>query len=165
VVQKEQEKFMQKAWQQVERVYEGNRKIRNFQFIMQVSAFYNAQFFIKLPPEKLLAVTTMVHAKVMGSPTTIRQQLLESRLKTPVFSAAFRRLSRPTGKLAQRLSTAGDPFDYSGLVTAINDGRITPAPPRGVPDGIPSVDDLAQHIQPRTFPAWLRWLMKNRYGF
>jgi hypothetical protein len=162
VVQKDQEKFMRKAWQQVERVYEGNRKIRNFQFIMQVSALYNAQFFVKLAPEKLLAVTTMVHAKVMGSPTTIRQQLIESRLKTPVFSAAFRRLLRPSGKLARRLSVAGEPFDYSGLVTAINDGRITPAPPRGVPDGIPSVDELARQIQPRTFSAWLRWLMKNR---
>lgn len=129
---------------------------------MQVSARYNAQFFTKLAPEKLLAVTTMVHSKVMGSPTTIRQQLLESRLKTPVFSAAFRRLSRPTGKLAQRLSVAGEPFDYSGLVNAINDGRITPAPLRGVPDGIPSVENLATKIQPRTLPAWLRWLMKNR---
>lgn len=162
VVQKDQEKFMQKAWQQVEKVYEGNRKIRNFQFIMQVSALYNAQFFIKLPPQKLLAVTTMVHAKVMGSPTTIRQQLLESRLKTPVFSAAFRRLARPSGKLAQRLNVTGESFDYSGLVSAINEGKITPAPPRGVPDGIPSVDDLAHKIQPRSFPAWLRWLMRNR---
>lgn len=162
VVQKDQDKFMQKAWRQVERVYEGNRKIRNFQFIMQVSAFYNAQFFVKLAPEKLLAVTTMVHGRVMGSPTTIRQQLLESRLKTPVFSAAFRRLARPAGKLAQRLSFAGEAFDYSGLVTAINYDRITPAPPRGIPDGIPSVDDLARQIQGGTIPAWLRWLMQNR---
>ena len=162
VVQKEQEKFMQKAWQQVEKVYEGNRKIRNFQFILQVSSLYNAQFFVNLAPEKLLGVTTMIHAKVMGSPTTIRQQLLESRLKTPVFSAAFRRLARPAGKLAQRLRVAEESFEYSGLVRAINDGRITPAPPRGVPDGIPSVDDLAQQIQPQTFPAWLRWLMRNR---
>ena len=52
VIQKDQEKFMQKAWQQVEKVYEGNRKIRNFQFIMQVSAFYNAQFFVKLRSRK-----------------------------------------------------------------------------------------------------------------
>jgi hypothetical protein len=162
VVQKHQETFMQKAWQQVEKVYEGNRKIRNFQFIMQVSAFYNAKFFVKLAPEKLLAVTSMVHAKVLGSPTTIRQQLLESRLKTPVFSAAFRRLSRPAGKLAQRLSVDGEPFDYSGLVNAVNEGRISPAPPRVVPAGIPSVDDLAGRIRPRTLPAWLRWLMQNR---
>lgn len=162
VIQKNQDKFMQNAWQQVEKVYEANRKIRNFQFIMQVSAFYHERFFAKLPPEKLLAVTAMVHAKVLGSPTTVRQQLLESRLTTPVFSAAFRRLARPAGKLAQRLSIAEEPFDYSGLVTALNDGKITPAPPRGVPDGIPSIDDLAQKIQPRSFPAWLLWLMKNR---
>lgn len=161
VVQKEQERFMQKAWQQVERVYEGNRKIRNFQFTMQVSALYNSQFFVKLVPEKLLAVTTMLHAKILGSPTTIRQQLLESRLRAPVFSASFRRLARPSGKLAQRLGV-DEPFDYAGLVNAINDGRINPAPPRGVPVGIPSVDDLAHQIQPRNFPAWLRWLMKNR---
>lgn len=162
VIQKNQDKFAQKAWQQIERVYEGNRKIRNFQFIMQVSAFYHAQFFARLVPEKLLAVTTLVHAKVLGSPTTIRQQLLDSRLKTPVFSAAFRRLARPAGKLAQRLGAAGEPFDYAGLVTAINDGRITPAPPRALPEGIPSVDDLAHQIQPATLPEWLRWLMQNR---
>ena len=107
VVQKDQEKFMQKAWQQVEKVYEANRKIRNFQFIMQVSAFYTRSSFLSsCAPEKLLATTTLVHAKVMGSPTTIRQQLIDSRLKTPVFSAAFRRLARPAGKLAQRLSAA-----------------------------------------------------------
>ena len=162
VVQKEQDKFMQKAWQQVERVYEGNRKIRTFQFIMQVSTLYHEKFFVKLPPEKLLAATTMVHAKILGSPTTIRQQLFESRLKTPVFSAAFRRMARPAGKLAKRLSVGGEQFDYAGLVTAINDGKISPAPPRGVPDGIPSVDDLAHQIQPRTLTPFLRWLIKNR---
>ena len=48
------------------------------------------------------------------------------------------------------------------MVNAINDGRITPAPPRSVPNGILSVDDLAKRIQPRTFPAWLSWLMRNR---
>jgi hypothetical protein len=148
VVQKTQETFMQKAWQQVERVYEGNRKIRSFQFVMQVSALYHQRFFVKLAPEKLLAATAMVHAKVMGSPSTIRQQLLESRLQAPVFSAAFRRLVRPAGKLARRLTTTkGEAFDYPGLVTALNYGKTTPAPPRGVPDGIPSVDDLAGRIK------------------
>jgi hypothetical protein len=39
---------------------------------------------------------------------------------------------------------------------------VTPAPPRGVPDGIPSVDDLAAAIQPQPLPAWLQWLIRNR---
>ncbi|MGE0469551.1 MAG: hypothetical protein AB7L09_12295 [Nitrospira sp.] len=162
VIQKNQEKFMQRAWQQVEKVYEANRIVRNVQFTIQVSSRYTAQFFAKLEPARLLAVTMPVHAKVLGSPTTIRQQLIESRLVTPVFSAPFRRLVRPTGKLAQRLSVGGQSFDYSQLVTAINEGRVTPAPPRAVPDGIPSVDDLARSIQPRLLPAWLLWVMRNR---
>ena len=45
VIQKNQEKFMQKAWQQVQKVYEANRKIRNFQFTMQVSARYHERSF------------------------------------------------------------------------------------------------------------------------
>lgn len=162
VVQKGQEKFMQRAWQQVQKVYEANRKIRNFQFILQVSARYTTQFFNKLSPEKFLAVSAPLHSKVMGSPTTIRQQLRESRLAPPVFSAAFRRLARPTGKLSRRLSQDGKTFDLPELVRAVNEGKITPAPPRDIPKGIPSVDDLAEKIQPRKFPPWLLWLMKNR---
>lgn len=159
VVQKDQEKFMQRAWKQVEKVYEANRKIRNFHFILQVSSLYTAQFFAKLEPAKLLAVTAPVHAKVLGSPTTIRQQLVTSRLNVPVFSSAFRRLARPAGKLSKRFEVGPD---YSALVNAVNEGKITPAPPREVPAGIPSVDDLATKIQPRKFPEWLQWLIKNR---
>jgi hypothetical protein len=161
VIQKNQEKFMQRAWQQVQKVYEGNRKIRFFLFFMEVSQHYSSQFFTQLTPTQLMALTSPIHAKIMGSPTTIRQQLIESRLKAPVFSPAFRRLVRPAGKLAQRLGAEDRPFDYSGLITELNEGRITPAPPRGVPNGIPSVDDWAKAIQPRSFPDWLRWLMHN----
>ena len=164
VVQKGQEKFMQKAWQQVQKVYEANRKIRNFQFFLQVSMRYTTHFFNKLEPEKLLAISAPVHARIMASPTTIRHQLNESRLAAPVLSAAFRRLARPTGKLARRLGGDERPFDFAELVTSVNDGRITPAPPRTVPEGLPSVDDLAGRIQPLKFPAWLQWLIKNRLG-
>lgn len=163
VIQKNQEKFVQRAWQQVQKVYEGNRKIRFFLFFMEVSLNYSTQFFTKLAPTQLMALTSPIHAKIMGSPTTIRQQLIESRLKAPVFSPAFRRLVRPAGKLAQRLGAEGRPFDYSGLITELNEGRITPAPPRGVPDGIPSVDDWAKAIQPLSFPDWFRWLMRNSF--
>ena len=99
---------MQRAWQQVQKVYEANRIVRGFQFIAQVSLRYTEKFFAVVPPAQLLAVTAAVHAKVLGSPTTIRQQLQSSRLRAPVFSSAFRRLARPAGKLAQRLSAHGN---------------------------------------------------------
>lgn len=162
VIQQNQDRLMQRAWQQVQKVYEANRIIRGFQFILQVSTRYTSQIVSKLPAEQLVAFTAPVHARVLGSPTTIRRQIADSRLAAPVFSAAFRRMARPAGKLAQRLRSGGSPLAYTSLVAAVNDGRVTPSPPRGVPDGIPSVDDLAAAIQPRPLPAWLRWIVRNR---
>lgn len=161
VVQSQQERLMQRAWQQVQKVFEANRQIRHVQFVLQVSLRYSAKFFATLPPPRLLAVTSAIHARVLGSPTTIRHQLRESRLLAPVFSPAFRRLTRPHGALAQRLGRAGTPLDFGALVDAVNSGRADPAQPRVVPAGLPSVDDLAGGIAP-PLPRWLQWLVDHR---
>jgi hypothetical protein len=162
VVQKNQEKLMQRAWQQVQKVYEANRIVRGYRLTAAVSLKLTEKFFSVLPPAKLLAVTAPIHAKVLGSPTTIRQQLLASRLQAPLFSGAFRRFVRPAGKLAQRMSSRGTPLNYSELVDAVNTQRVDPAPPRVVPAGLPSVDDLAAAVQPNAFPDWLKFLIQNR---
>ena len=152
---------MQRAWQQVQNVYEANRTLRQFQFLLQVSTGYSAQFFTRLPPATLLAVTSPLHAKVLGSPTTIRHQVEESRLVAPVFSPAFRRMVRPTGKLARRLDLDAGSSGLAAIVEAVNAGRADPAPPRGVPEGIPSIDDVAAAIRP-DLPDWVAWLMRHR---
>jgi hypothetical protein len=162
VIQKNQEKFMQRAWQQVQKVYAANRKIRDAQFTLQVSTRYMTQFFAAVAPAQLLAVTAAVHAKVLGSPTTIRQQIRSSPLLAPVLGSAFRRLARPAGKVAQRLNANGTPLQLGKLVDAVNQGRVSPAPPREVPVGLPSVDDLAQSVGLASLPAWLRWLVAHR---
>jgi len=162
VVQKHQEKLMQRAWQQVQTVYEGNRVVRGVRFIMEVSTRYSASFFTAISPAKFMAVTAAVHAKVLGSPTTIRHQLRKSTLRAPVLSATFRRMARPMGKLAQRLNVAETPLNFDTLVDDVNSGRADPAPPREVPLGLPSVDELAEKIHPREFPSWLLWLIRHR---
>jgi len=162
VIQKNQEKLMQRAWQQVQKVYEANRKIRSVQFILQICTRYTSQFFSAVPPAQLLAMTSAVHAKVLGSPTTIHQQIRSSPLRAPVLGSAFRRLARPAGKVAQRLKANGTPLQLSALVEDVNNGRVNPAPPREVPTGLPSVDDLARGVGPGTLPEWLRWLVAHR---
>jgi hypothetical protein len=161
VIQKHQESLMQRAWQQVQRVYEANRTIRGFQFTIRVGMRYTEQFFSVLPSAQLLAVTSPVHAKILGSPTTIRHQLQASPLRAPVLGSAFRRLARPAGKLAQRLRAEGQALGYVSLVEAVNERRFDPAPPRMVPKGLPSVDDLAA-VQPSALPAWLLFLIRHR---
>jgi hypothetical protein len=162
VVQRNQERLMQRAWQQVQKVYEANRTLRQFQFLLKISTGYSTQFFTQLPPANLLAVTSPLHAKVLGSPTTIRHQVEESRLAAPVLSPTFRRMVRPTGKLARRLDLDAGSSGLATIVDEVNAGRADPAPPRAVPEAIPSVDDLAAAIRPARLPDWVAWLMRHR---
>ncbi len=162
VVQKGQERFVQKAWQQVEAVYEANRKIRLAQFALQVSTRYHVQVFSRLGAGALLALTRPVHAKVLGSPTTVFDQIQGSRLVAPVLGAAFRRLVRPAGKLRHRLAAHAGGFEHAALIAAVNEGRVSPAPPRAVPPGLPSVDGLAEAVRGRFQGPVLRWLIANR---
>jgi hypothetical protein len=162
VIQKNQEKLMQRAWQQVQRVYDANRIVRGYKFTSEVALRYSKTFFMSVPAAHLIAATANIHAKVLGSPTTIRQQLLASPLRAPVFSGAFRRLARPAGKLAQRLNASGTPLHYADLIEAVNTRRVDPAPPRKVPAGLPSVDDLAYKIR-QQIPGWLQFLIRNWY--
>lgn len=84
------------------------------------------------------------------------------RSTPPSFLPRFRRLARPTGKLAQRLLAAATPLRFEQLVEAVNTRRANPAPPREVPAGLASVDDLANRIQPHHFAAWIQWLIRHR---
>ncbi len=154
VVQDNQEDFMRKAWAQVTKVIEANRRIRLSLLYMKVAMQFTAKTFAALPPNKLLAISKPVLARVMGSPTTILQQIRDSRLPEAVFSGSFRRLVRPNGKFIRRFG-ANVSFDYDSLVTRVNAGSLTAAPPKVTPAGIPDTQDFANRIFPSSLPNWL----------
>ncbi len=161
VIQKNQEKYMQKAWGQIAKIIEANRLIKASMFLMQVTVRYTQKTFSKLPDNVLMAMTKPVHTRVMGSPTTIYQQISDSILPTTVFSGAFRRLIRPNGKLVKRLGANG-PLVYNDLVTKINDGTLTAAPPKKMPVGLPNTKDFSGKIFPYQLSHLVLWLLKNR---
>jgi hypothetical protein len=159
VIQDHQENYMHRAWQQVGKVLEANRILRLAQLMLQIGKPFHALSFSKLPTGSLLAVSSPVLKKVMGSPVTIYHQIRQSRLPAAALSGAFRRMVRPRGKLVQRLSLDRR-FDYEVLIHGLNDGTLTAAPPRPVP-GMPTVADVANAIFPAGLPNWLRWALKN----
>lgn len=160
VVQENQEYYMRKAWEQVTKVIEANRRIRLSLLYMKVAVQFTVKTFSTLPGNKLLAMSKPVLARVMGSPTTIMQQIRDSRLPTAVFSGAFRRLVRPNGKFIRKLGVGGT-FNYDTLVNRINRGELTAAPPKVTPAGMPNTRDFANYIFPSWLPAWLVCLIKN----
>lgn len=160
VVQENQEYFMRKAWEQATKVIEANRRIRLSLLYMKVAVQFTVKTFSTLPDNKLLAMSKPVLARVMGSPTTILQQIRDSRLPAAVFSGAFRRLVRPNGKFARKIG-ARSAINYDEMVRRINNGDLTAAPPKTTPAGMPDTQDFANRIFPSRLPAWLICLIRR----
>ncbi len=164
VVQKNQENYMRKAWEDVDAVIEANKKLKLAQFHMNIAQKHALKSFQPLAQNVLLGISKPLMPKVMGSPTTLHYQLEESTLPTAMYSSAFRSLMRPKGRLVQRLG-GSKAVDYPKLVDAVNQGRISAGKPKVAPAGIPTVDQFATQIAPKAIPKWLAWFMKNALWF
>ena len=162
VVQQNQENYMRKAWEQVARIIEANKRIKATRFMMSVAFQYTQKTFSRLRGIALLAVSSPVLKKVKGSPLSLYALMRESRLPAAVFSGAFRRVVRPNGAVARRVRP-GAKFDYPQLVQKLSDGKITASPPRGTPGGLFTTQDIAGALSAGNLPGWLAWLLKNRW--
>jgi len=161
VVQNNQAAFLRKAWAQVGSVVAANQLIRFSVFMMKVALQFTLTTVSKFKPPVLLAVSKPVLSRILGSPTTIYQQLQVSKTPTALFSGAFRRLVRPQGKFIKKLSPSGN-FDYSSLVTAVTNGDLDAGPIAITPAGLPNTQDIAGQITGAPIPGWLQWLINNR---
>jgi hypothetical protein len=161
VLQGNQSYFMKKAWAQVGGILAANKLIKATVFMMKVALRYTTQTLSKLPNSGLLAMSKPVLPRVMGSPTTILQQIKVSRVPAAMFSGAFRRMIRPRGRFLTKLS-AGAPFDYGQLVADVNSGKITAGPTGGLPAGLPNTQDIGSTISGAPETGLMAWLEKNR---
>jgi len=143
VVQTHQEDYVARAWSQVKAILGMNRRLKLGRFAMETTKTMQASFFSKLSPATLLTVARPVTKKVKGSPVTIHHLIGESRVSGAPLDAAMRRLLRPRGVVARRLTAADPGFSQDRLVEDINSGRVTAAPPKTMPDGLPSDEAVA----------------------
>jgi hypothetical protein len=146
VVQTGQEKYMQSAWHQLGDILRANQKIRHVQVSIATSMRVYARHFVQLDPDQQIAVTRQVHARVMGSPTTVYQQLRESRLEAAAVNPAFRRIGRPNGPI-MRKALPGNQGKPTDVLVRLNDGRISAALPKTPPAKQISLTRTAKILQ------------------
>jgi hypothetical protein len=146
VVQAGQEKYMQRAWQQLGDILRANQKIRQVQISIAAGMRVYARHLVQLDPDQQIAVTRQVHARVMGSPTTVYQQLRESRIENAALRPAFRRIFRPSGAIMRKAlpSHQGKPTD---VLVKLNEGQITAALPKAPPAKQISLTGMANSLQ------------------
>jgi hypothetical protein len=160
VIQTNQEQYMQQAWQQVGDILEANRRIRQAQLALSAGVQILRKNLRPLPAHDVLSFTAAVHARVMGSPLTIRQQMTQSRIPMAAVEPAFRSLVRPRGRLSREtLPDAGS--RPTNIVARLNEGAVTAAVPKVTPPGQIGLNEIADAVAPNGLPDWLRVLLRQ----
>jgi len=161
VIQKYQEDYVAKAWAQVRKILEANKRILFTAFSLHVAEAVKKNFIAKLPAEKSLMFFSPILKKVKGSPTTLHYQMDESNIPTSAVSASFRRILRPRGAYFKKLKEADPNFSHVGLLKELNDGKVSAAPPKKTPDNINRVDTVVKDLPSEKRSDFLKWVAKN----
>ena len=158
-----QEEYMDAAWDQVGDVLEANRQIRLAQ-LAQITAnsWYQKQVLPlqQISHDKILFMTAPVQKRVISQGMTVFHQIKQSPVTPALTSASLRRMLRPNGRL-QKLSSFDERIHSNNLISRVNEGIVTAAPPHVVPESLPTFDKLAEDAQPDGVPDWLLNLLKQ----
>ena len=163
VIQDKQENYMDAAWGQVGDIIAANRKMRLAQLSKQASfAAYNKHLLPlqAMSVERAFMLIAPLQRRVLHDNKTVFYQVKGSRIPHASLSAPMRRVIRPRSRLMRTL-----PFDQrakpDNLLERINQEEVFPAPPRTVPETLPSLDDLAEGIKPDNVPGFLLDLLSK----
>jgi hypothetical protein len=146
VIEKNQERYMKLAWEQVGEVLAANRRAAFLRFAQAAAQKNFVRSVASLPPDRGLALASPMFTRVLGSPKTIRGLVTDSRMPDASMSSAFRKLARPRGLAMKRALPVEMRRGAPGrLAAAMNDGKASAAPPAPPVNG-PTVDQIADAV-------------------
>jgi hypothetical protein len=163
VVQQNQEEYMDAAWGQLGDVLEANRRIRQAQLAKEISWVYydkHLRPLKNLNTERTFVLTTPVQKRIVAQDLTVFHQVETSRVTTAAASVAMRRIARPRARLMQSLEFSGAARPEN-LLTRINEGAVSAAPPKETPEGIPTLDKVSEDLLPDHVPDFLIDLLRD----
>lgn len=155
VIQKNQEKYMKSAWEQVKSIDEVNRKLAYTQLAREASSALYEKNIKSLPMDQLLSLTAPVQARILENDATVAQKIADSRLPTAAVDSAFRRIIRARGAIANRLYPGGA-GNSRKILSRLNDGEVEAAPPKTAPENQISINDISDQFFPPWLPNFLR---------
>jgi hypothetical protein len=150
VIQNGQEDYMAAAWEQIGDVLEANRRIRQAQVAKEAGRYWHKKQIAKLGDvsrDNVLVIYAPRHARVVSEGLTVRHRVKQSPLATATTSTSMRRATRPGGRMAKRLGFTAT-RNAGNLVTRVNAGEVSAAPPKVTPPDLPTPDAIADGIKP-----------------
>ncbi|KAA9038474.1 hypothetical protein FW778_13000 [Ginsengibacter hankyongi] len=128
VIQKHQDDFINRAWQQVNKVNDANKKIQESLLAQAITKCIFKKHIINAGNDKAVMLTHSVQhlIKNAANTKTVQQDFVESRIPFASKTAAFRKVSRPNSKVARVSFTASTGIALLvKLNTVIKDFNIT----------------------------------------
>jgi hypothetical protein len=164
VVQKNQEDYMEAAWQQVGKVLEANQKIR-FAHMAQLTAkvWHRRELgpMRTATPERFLAVAAPVQRRVVAEGLTVHYRMQQSTLPAAMVSKTMRQAVRPRGRVARRIGFDGARTAVN-LLERVDQGSVSAAPPKVIAPSLPTAEKLAGDLYPTDLPRnWIEALERN----
>ncbi|MBE2222175.1 MAG: hypothetical protein IAF02_11570, partial [Anaerolineae bacterium] len=163
VVQANQEPYMDAAWEQIGDVLEANRRIRWAKFSRETGIIWHSKYFVPLQNasmEKSFALMAPMQRRVMSGNMTAFYRMQTSVVPPVLTSMPMRKVLRPRGRLMTTV-----PFNTTArpdnLLTRINDGEIEAQPPKVTPPGVPTVEAVAEDLEPTTVPEWAQDILRR----
>ncbi len=160
VVQENDDRYMNAAWQQIGDVLTANALIRFAQMAQAVSLSWHGRHIVSLADARAFLLTAPLHARVVSKGLTVAAHVTESTVPSVVVSPEFRKIARPGTPLAKRLGLAPDAA--AQVLTGVTAGTLQPAPPKLPPDGAIGIDDAVDAVTPEDAPPAVRRLL-DRY--
>jgi hypothetical protein len=164
VIQKNQEEYMNIAWQQVGDVLKANHLIRLAQLTNEVLWQWHTKIFqplVAAQPDKVMLFSAPLQKRVLLQNTTLFYQLKTSLVPPVAVSPQMRRIMRPRARTVRMLPFVERNIAPGKLVTRLNTGEVVPAPPKITPPAIFTEDVLADQVQPPPQPKWLADLLRD----
>ena len=102
-VQNHQDDFVNRAWQQVNKVNEANKRIQETLLAQAVTKFIFKKHIINAGNDKAVMLTHSVQhlIKNAANTKTVQQDFIESRIPFASKTASFRKVARPNSKVAK----------------------------------------------------------------
>ncbi|QIG49954.1 hypothetical protein G5V57_20830 [Nordella sp. HKS 07] len=163
VVQDKQEDLMAAAWEQVGDVLEANQRLRRLKFSQRAAFVWHKTHLGAISandPAQAIALTEPVQARVIAGGVTMRSVIAASAVPPALLAPTMRRMTRSGAHLMRAL-----PFSESirrqDLILRVNSGQVLAAPPKFVPPGVVTVDQVVDAALPSMLPGWLAGLLRN----
>lgn len=156
-IRRNQEEYMNIAWEQIGEVMEANRKLMQLQVTRAANlALYN-KHLVKLNDALLMNITAPAHQRMLNSNqrATIYKEIDSSRIPVSMFSGAFRRLTRANNALTRSMTSTGEVVNTTTLLQEVNTGAIQIATPYRTPVGQSTYDIWSPNELRRDFTLGL----------